>query len=238
MVYPGGKNGSGIYQKIINQMPPHRAYIEPFLGSGAVMRLKRPADVSIGVDSDADVVASVKLSGLKTVPGLLVRCDDAISFLKSYAWQGDEMLYCDPPYLGSVRKSQEPIYYHEMMSPGQHIELLRLLKRLPCMVMISGYWSQLYAHELAGWRTIFFQAMTHAGPATEWLWMNYPEPFELHDYRYLGKNFRERERIKRKQLRWRARLARMPALERYALLEAIAASKTSPDPASLENHQK
>jgi hypothetical protein len=43
MTYPGGKNGTGTFQKIINQMPPHDVYIEAFLGSGAVMRLKRPA---------------------------------------------------------------------------------------------------------------------------------------------------------------------------------------------------
>jgi hypothetical protein len=167
----------------------------------------------------------------------LVTQGDAISFLTEWGeagWQGDELIYCDPPYLGSSRKSQQPIYNHEMMSDEQHIELLLLLRALPCMVMISGYWSALYMDQLAAWRSISFQTMTHAGPATEWLWMNYPEPFELHDYRYLGENFRQRERIKRKQQRWRARLAKMPALERYALLEAIAASKASPDPASLE----
>jgi hypothetical protein len=52
--------------------------------------------------------------------------------------------------------------------------------------------------------------------------MNYPEPKELHDYRYLGNNFRQRERIKRIKTRWLARLDRMGALERYALLTTIA----------------
>ena len=32
----------------------------------------------------------------------------------------------------------------------------------------------------------------------EWLLMNYSAPVELHDYRYLGNTFRDRERIKRK----------------------------------------
>jgi hypothetical protein len=43
MVYAGGKNGAGVYQTIINLMPPHDVYIEPFLGGGAIMRQKRPA---------------------------------------------------------------------------------------------------------------------------------------------------------------------------------------------------
>ena len=56
MSYPGGKNGAGVYQTIINLMPPHETYIEPFLGGGAVMRLKRPAALNIGVDIDPDVI--------------------------------------------------------------------------------------------------------------------------------------------------------------------------------------
>jgi hypothetical protein len=36
MSYPGGKSGSGVYQTLINLMPPHDIYIEPFLGMGGV----------------------------------------------------------------------------------------------------------------------------------------------------------------------------------------------------------
>ncbi len=43
----------------------------------------------------------------------------------------------------------------------------------------------------------------------------------MHDYRYLGDNFRERERIKRKTQRWSERLAKLDKLERMALLEAM-----------------
>ena len=56
MAYPGGKNGSGVYQTIINLMPPHEVYIEPFLGAGAVMRLKRPAARNIGIDLDPEAL--------------------------------------------------------------------------------------------------------------------------------------------------------------------------------------
>jgi hypothetical protein len=52
--------------------------------------------------------------------------------------------------------------------------------------------------------------------------MNYKAPVELHDYRYLGNNFRERERIKRIKTRWLARLDQMDDLERYAMLSTIA----------------
>jgi hypothetical protein len=80
----------------------------------------------------------------------------------------------------------------------------------------------MYAKALKGWNSIRYQAMTRGGSqATEWVWFNFPPPVALHDYRYLGKNFRERERIKRKKARWTARLERMPVLERQSLLAAI-----------------
>ena len=56
MTYPGGKNAPGVYQTIINLMPPHAVYIEPFLGSGAILRLKRPARINIGIDTDPQVI--------------------------------------------------------------------------------------------------------------------------------------------------------------------------------------
>lgn len=218
-MYPGGKNGSGVYQAIINQFPPHRTYIEPFLGGAAIMRMKLPALASIGIDIDADVVR--KSAGLE-IPNLELLNEDALSFLKSYAWQGDEVVYCDPPYLLETRRCKHNIYRHEMGTKAEHLKLLRVLKSIRSNIAISGYWSELYASELQGWRTLSFQTSNRGGRAIEWLWMNYPPPVMLHDYRYLGKTFRERERIKRKQQRWKARLAKMPDLERYALLSAIA----------------
>ena len=50
MTYPGGKAGAGVYQRIINQIPPHDVYVEPFLGDGALLRRKRPAGRNIGIE--------------------------------------------------------------------------------------------------------------------------------------------------------------------------------------------
>jgi hypothetical protein len=108
------------------------------------------------------------------------------------------------------------------MADRQHVELLAVLRRLPCLVMLSGYWTELYGVSLKGWNADSFQAMSRAGrPRTEWIWYNFPAPVALHDYRYLGRDFRQRDRIRRKKQRWTDRLRRLPILERQALLAAI-----------------
>jgi len=223
MPYPGGKGGDGVFQTIINRMPPHRVYAEPFLGGGAVMRAKRPASLNIGIDKDPEAVKAVARAAIASYgeAGFRFEIGDALGFLRWYPFAGDELVYCDPPYLFETRSSDRPRYAHELGDEAEHRALLDILTALPCMVMLSGYWSQLYADRLRDWHSIQFQAMTHGGPRTEWLWSNFPEPIALHDYRYLGIGFRERERIKRKKQRWTARLHSLPMLERQALLAAI-----------------
>ena len=217
MNFSGGKGGT--YQKYINLMPPHEVYMESHLGGGAIMRYKRKAKRSIGIEIDPEVIGiwtNTNQIDFELIHG------DAITFLKKYPFTGKELIYCDPPYLRETRKKYYPIYKYEY-SLAQHIELLEVIKSIPCMVMISGYESQLYMESLNNWHTYSFQAATHHGMATEWIWMNYPPPVQLHDYRYLGDNFREREKIKRKTKRWATRYKSMPVLERQALLSALQA---------------
>lgn len=244
-------------------MPPHQVYIEPFLGGGAIARLKRPAPINIAMDLHKPAVqafldlASLELKvsadtawnidGSGDARSLLAKSGERRRHASSTAmlpaatpkWTigpGDglcflellspelanvaTLVYCDPPYMRETRSGGR-LYEHEM-SDVDHQRLLRWAIATPCRVMISGYWSKLYGSTLRKWRCSRFQAMTRGGLAEECLWANFPEPVELHDYRYLGEGFRERERIKRKKSRWVERLKRMPMLERRCLLSAIA----------------
>jgi len=245
-MYPGGKNGAGTYQKIINQLPAHQVYIEPFLGSGAIMRLKRPALINIGADLDRGVLewaaglispgtpaiyddpaaliaAADSIKSSDDGPAYFFFCGPAAVLLACWPFRGNECCYCDPPYLAEVRRGgQRPLYGFEMMGEQDHRVLLGLLRSLPCPVALSGYESDLYNDELSEWRLYQFQAVTRGGSvATESLWMNYPAPAMLHDYQYLGENYRERERIKRRKDRWVKRLHRLDDHERQAILWAI-----------------
>jgi len=216
MKYPGGKGASGVYQQLINQIPPHSVYIESHLGGGALMRYKRPAEINIGLDIDPAIAEN-----WSSTTDIDLICTDAAQYLTNYPFEGDEFIYADPPYLTSTRRSKRAIYKHEY-TQQQHVELLQLLTALPCKVMISGYWSELYEAHLQKWRHITFATRTRSGEqVTESLWMNYPEPEQLHDYRFLGDTFRERERIRRRIERWKDRLETMPPRERNALLYAL-----------------
>ncbi|MGJ7512802.1 DNA adenine methylase [Pseudomonas baetica] len=213
MNYPGGKGKC--YQRLINLMPAHQVYIETHLGAGAVMRHKKPASRSIGVDIDPAVHA------LWQQPQLKERCEfvqaDALQFLQAYPFTGQELIYADPPYLSETRQRSK-VYRFEYDIAG-HVELLTALKLLPCMVMISGYRSDLYGQELEGWRLVSFDAKTHSSMREECVWMNFPAPEKLHDTCFWGHTYRERQTIARRQARLRQKIALMNPIERNDLIQ-------------------
>ncbi len=207
MRYPGGKGKC--YQRLINLMPPHQTYIETHLGAGAVMRHKKPASRSIGVDIDPkvhDAWANHGLEGLDLVQG------DASTYLGAFTYNGNELIYADPPYVTETRR--RPKIYRFEYDQAQHEQLLRTLRNVPCKVMISGYDSALYNDMLHGWRKVTFMAKTHTDVREECVWMNYAAPEELHDSRYRGNTFRDRQTIARRQTRLRDRISAMDPIER------------------------
>jgi len=217
MRYPGGKGGAGIHQTIINLMPPHRVYIEPFVGGGNIYARKRPAQHSIIIDASSEVFEY--FSKAKTLATTVI-CGDAIEYLASYDWQGDELVYCDPPYVMAAR-SGLTIYQHEF-TDQQHHDLLDVLLAIPAAVMLSGYSNAIYDGRVPkSWNEVNFQSMTRGGVRTESLWMNFTPPAVPAELTYLGRDYRERERIKRKKARWAAKLSKLPAAERAAIMEAL-----------------
>src|SRR5450759_3665583 len=222
MRYPGGKGGAGVHQTIINQMPPHRVYIEPFIGGGSIFRHKAPAQASIVIDADDRVADYWKncATGINGDAGSITAIHgDAGQFLESYNFLGDELVYCDPPYVMASRSGRR-IYKHEM-TDEQHCQLVAVLLTVRAAVMLSGYRNAIYDELVPHWRRVDFQAMTRGGVRTESLWMNYDPPAVPAELTYLGTDYRERERIKRKKLRWKAKLEKLPAAEQAAIMEVL-----------------
>ncbi|HEX8636999.1 MAG TPA: DNA adenine methylase [Pyrinomonadaceae bacterium] len=234
-IYPGGKNGSGVYQAIINLMPKHQIYVEAFLGGGAILRNKKPARFNFGFDLDDTVFGffkDLKFDYLDLINDSflngLEKESDFSRVLKAEKIRNNEVLiYADPPYLKTVRKSKRPIYKYEFWTETEHEKLLTFIKSLPFNVMISGYDSPLYNEMLSTWRKASFNTTNRAGQkTTEIVWLNFPEPFELHDYSFLGDDFRERERIHKKRKRLKKRLLEMDKYERLALIATVEEIKT------------
>lgn len=213
--YLGSKAASGLFQNIIAMMPPHDTYIETHLGGGAVMKRKPITVNSIGIDIDPQVLSNFDCD----YPVHLVNgC--AHHFLAQYDYSGSELLYCDPPYLAQTRTSR--YRYRFEYTKHDHIELLKLLKSLPCYVILSGYPSSLYDDLLGDWNTLELQAMTRGGVRTEKLWFNYTID-RVHWASYAGKNFTDRQRIKRKAQRWEKKYQALPRAERLAMLAVMMA---------------
>lgn len=178
------------------------------------MRHKLPASRNIGIDADARAIAAWSA---KSAPGVEVLCKRAEEFLESYQFRGDELVYADPPYHPATRRRQR--IYRMDYTEEDHERLATLLQGLPCMVILSGYANPIYERVLTGWRTRTFQAKTHTDVRTETLWFNFEPPKQLHDSRYVGVDFRERQTIRRRISRLQERIVRMDAVERSAFMQ-------------------
>ena len=210
MRYDGGKGVC--FPQLINLMPPHSRYIETHLGGGAVMRHKTPAQKQLGIDIDPNVIELWK----RQWPHL---CDlensDAVDYLEANSVDVDTLVYADPPYVPETRRRSR-VYRHDY-AVEDHERLLEFLTSIRCKVMISGYPSALYERYLGGWSVHRFSARTHVETREEWVWFNYPKPALLHDDRYFGENFREREVIRRRQDRLKNRIDRLSVTERVSI---------------------
>ena len=211
----GSKATTGLCQAIVSAMPPHDVYLEPFLGGGAIMKRKPPAIRSIGIDLNR-----------RAIDGFI--CDHpvelhhgcALRFLGTFPFRGRELVYCDPPYVQSTRRS--PRRYRFDFTDDDHVRLLGLLRSLDCRVMISGYPSRLYDAHLADWRSLELQVSNQACIVTEKLWFNFA-PDRVHWASLAGRDFTHRQAVRRKAAGWGRRYRAMPRAERLAVLAAIMA---------------
>lgn len=101
---------------------------------------------------------------------------DALRLIERYD-NKDVLMYLDPPYVLSARKSGK-LYRHEM-DDAAHIRLLELITRSKASIVLSGYRSELYDNALQGWhRFTTMSQTTSTAMAEETIWLNYDPPFE------------------------------------------------------------
>lgn len=222
--YPGGKNVNGTYQKIINLIPPHDIYVEGCVGGGAILQRKRPASITIANDCDPQIYAAwIKYM----MDGLEARNIDVLELIDELVvmvFAGERIfLYLDPPYPKETRSTNKQIYLFDS-TPELHKSILSGIIKVNYNCMISTYPNKLYKDVLGSdpdWYLYEYESTTRGSVKTEQLWMNYPQPTELHDYQYLGKDCWDRQRIKRKINTKIATLLKLPVLERQAIIQGV-----------------
>lgn len=244
--YPGGKGLSGLHQWICARLPAHVFYAEPFAGKAGIFRNKVPALRSWLIDLDGEVITwlhrQIERGSIDPAAGIVAGDDgirvpgnhrqarraviamvgDGIRWVELAAeWAiPDLLIYADPPYMLKTRVRMG-LYRHEM-SDADHLRLLTAMKRLCGPAAISGYDSDLYRSELAGWKLHKRRVITRGGTMrTECLWTNQSPAGTsavAMEYSSLAGSWRERQRIDRKRKRWRENFQRLPKREQRAIL--------------------
>jgi len=117
------------------------------------------------------------------IAGVSLECLPASDMIARYGKHRDCLIYADPPYLESARRSagRGPSYGHELRTEDEHRELAESLGSAAAAVVLSGYASPLYAELYAGWHSVELpgytgNAATGAAARTEVLWSNRPFP--------------------------------------------------------------
>ena len=216
--YYGGKNGDGIYQRIINLIPPHKILVEAMSGSAAITRMIKPAEKAFLIEIDqwqCDLLRAELRDRAVVING-----DYKLATSIANTHGRGTFIFCDPPYLKDVRTSKRDIYFKEW-SYEDHAEFLEWLRYSRVNTMVTHPRCLLYESSLGGWSTIDYKYMSRGGVRKDTIWMNYDTPKKLHDYSYIGDSRTERQQISRKIKRWVGWLAALPCLEREAIIERI-----------------
>ena len=220
--YPGNKAIQGILQKIVNEIPRCDVFRELMAGSAAVSSALAVPDENVHLNEKSEKV----FQDLRfKYPSRIVTNDCAISIITFLPDKPkrEEMIFLDPPYRLHTRPHSQKLYEHEM-SDDDHVQLLSavLAKGENYKFMIIHPDDEMYNTMLASWRKVPVKIRYRNKTSLEVLYMNYPAPEVLQDYKFLGDGCHDRQRIKRKGDRWIAKLKGLPIVEQNYILDRLA----------------
>ena len=217
----GSKGGAGIPQWLISLMPAHRTFVEAFGGRGKIIRTKVAAARNILIELDGDTLTKFEQLWMENYfPADLEAINGcALEWLPRLQLTGNDLVYADPPYLRRVCADKTRRYYrHDGATDEWHNKFLDVITSLRCMVIVSGYESDLYAARIGNWRSAYKWTVNRGGARVkEFVWMNFQEPALLHDTRFVGDNFTDRQRVTRKMDRWEKNFLKMSPGEQWAM---------------------
>ena len=112
---------------------------------------------------------------MQRLANVSLECRPALEVIAQYGAFSDNLLYVDPPYLGSTRRAGR--YSYEMSHESEHRELADALHECEATVILSGYRSVLYDELYSDWVRFDLGAFTGNAVAgdrdrVEVCWMN------------------------------------------------------------------
>ena len=118
-------------------------------------------------------IAAVRLKG-DTTHLVQIEHMDALKLIRRYNTP-EALIYCDPPYVRSTRKSGR--LYSCEMTDDEHQELLEIITHSQAKIVISGYESDLYNSYLKYWNKFTTEVHTTSSDvAHEVIWTNFQTP--------------------------------------------------------------
>lgn len=226
--YNGSKSNSGAYQHIINHIPPHLVFYSLYLGNCAVTRHISPASLMVLNDVDPDVI---KAWGDLVLPSnYLLSNQDALMMLKLLQMDSvtpvDQFIFLGPPYRMASRSYKGRVYNFDV-DDQHHVDLASQITAMSDRkIMLCHYPDPFYDDALSGWHTFDYRSMTRRGLVTERLYYNYDlSDGLLHDYSYIGQNFRQREAWERQRIRIVNKLNELPLVLKNAIISDITSQK-------------
>lgn len=127
-----------------------------------------------GITETIDIAAD-RLRG-STTNLVQIEHMDALRLIERYNTP-DALIYLDPPYVRSARKSGA-LYKHEM-NDQQQVRMLEIITQSKAKIILSGYRNELYDKWLSGWETdATMSQTTSTAMAEEVIWMNYDPPLK------------------------------------------------------------
>lgn len=219
--YPGQKKIPGVYQKIINNIPLHSIYYEPFAGSAQIAKiLYNSSKDSTYYLNDIDPAVNSLLSLLEGSTITNVNAFDVLQSEILLSSGKETFIFIDPPYLHSSRPNNQTLYNYEF-SNENHYQLIKSLLQLNCNCMIIHPSCELYDLHLSSWRIIQIKIRYHSKTSIENLYMNYDIPEKLQCVDFVGSNCWDRQRIKRKADRLMSKISLLPAHEQQYIFSKL-----------------
>ena len=225
----GGQSGNGTAQHLINRVPEHNTFCTLFARHcGLFKKIKRAKRVIINdLDPAIYTMWREEFKGHRDVDILNT---DAILVLQARKIGNQSLdfpsvfIYLDPPFLHHTRKRPNTCKYDFELSEAQHQTLIdAVIEFKHAKIMLNHYECPEYERLTeSGWYKHRYPTMTHGGMTTVTIYMNYPPPTQLHDYRFIGADFREREAQKRIKVNMLKKLERLAPVLRNSILTDLA----------------